>query len=282
MAYLQQIELNILMWIQSFSTPALDVIWQCITMLGEETWMVLAFCYIYWCYRKDMALFLSFTLFTSLTCNSLLKNMFRLPRPIGEPGIRVLREHTATGFSFPSGHSQLGATAFAGLSYWYGKKKYFFGAVIVSLLIGYSRMYLGVHYPKDVVVGLLLGWGISYLCYLLYRRVKKTYGLFFVTWLFSLGCTFFFPDKTAWQCLGLFTGFVLGSWVEDRFVQFNPGAGSRLRKLYRWILGICGILGIKLLLEQCPDTVAFYVGGYFFLAFYMYCLYPLIFQKLRL
>lgn len=282
MAYLKEIELHILMWIQSFATPSLDVIWQCITMLGEETWMVLLLCYLYWCRRKDAALFFSFTLFTSLTVNSLLKNIFQFARPIGEPGIRVLREQTATGFSFPSGHSQLGATAFASLGFWLRQKRFLLLAVAVSLLIGYSRMYLGVHYPKDVLVGILLGWMISYLCYQLYTHCHKTYLLFFLIGAFAIGAMALFPGKTGYQSMGLLGGFLLGSWVEDRFILSQPEKGESLRKTYRWILGVCGLLAIKLGLEALPQTPFLWLAGYFFLAAYIYAIYPFIYTKLKL
>ena len=282
MANFSEVELNILIWIQSFATPSLDVIWQCITMLGEETWMVLAFSYLYWCYRKDMARYLSFSLFSGLAVNSVLKNVFHLARPMGEPGIRVLREETATGYSFPSGHSQLGSAAFSSLYFWWRKKRLLFLAIIASLLIAYSRLYLGVHYPKDVVVGLLLGWAVSYLCYYGYTHVRRRYLLFFLVGIVAVAAMLCFPGKTAYQSAGLFAGFFLGSWVEDRFITFQPYQGSRLRRVYRWILGVCGIFAIKLTIEMFSPSPLLWVCGYGFLAFYIYALYPLIFTKLKL
>ncbi len=282
MANFSEVELNILIWIQSFATPSLDVIWQCITMLGEETWMVLAFSYLYWCYRKDMALYLSFSLFSGLAVNSVLKNVFHLARPMGEPGIRVLREETATGYSFPSGHSQLGSAAFSSLYFWWRKKRLLFLAIIASLLIAYSRLYLGVHYPKDVIVGLLLGWAVSYLCYYGYTHVRRRYLLFFLVGIVAVAAMLCFPGKTAYQSAGLFAGFFLGSWVEDRFITFQPYQGARLRRVYRWILGVCGIFAIKLTIEMFSPSPLLWVCGYGFLAFYIYALYPLIFTKLKL
>ncbi len=282
MAYLKAIELNIIMWIQSFATPSLDVIWQCITMMGEETWMVLVFSYIYWCYRKDMALFLSFSLFSGLAVNSVLKNMFHLARPMGEPGVRVLRAETATGYSFPSGHSQMGAAAFSSLYFWWKKKKLLFLAIVASLLIAYSRLYLGVHYPKDVITGLLLGWGVSFLCYYGFTHVHRRYLLFLVVGGIAVLGMLLFPGKTAYQSAGLFIGFFLGSWIEDRFIVFQPYQGSKLRRIYRWILGVCGILAIRLAIDLFVPSPLVWLTGYGFLAFYIYALYPLIFTKLRL
>ena len=282
MVYLQEMELHMLRWIQSFATPTLDILWQCITMLGEETWMVLLFSYIYWCRKKEMGLFFSFALFTSLGVNSTLKNVFQMSRPIGEEGIRVLREHTATGYSFPSGHSQLGATALSSLGLWLQHKKGLLAGVFLSCLVAYSRMYLGVHYPKDVLVGLLLGWGIGYVCYWLYLHIRRKYLLFFFTWVGMTIFTVLFPGKTAWQGLGLFTGFVFGSWCEDRFIDFHPEMGSKTRKLFRWCLGVCGILGIKLILDAFPQTAITFVCGYALLSLFIYCIYPLLFQKLNL
>lgn len=282
MTTLKAIELHILLWIQSFATPFGDVFWQWMTMLGEETWMVLAVSYIYWCRRKDLGLYLSFSLFCGVAVNSLLKEVFHLARPMGEPGIRVLREETAVGYSFPSGHSQLGSGIFASLYAWCRGKKLLLLAVAASLLIGYSRLYLGVHYPKDVVAGLVLGWAVSFLCYYGDTLCRRRYLLFFLAAVLSIVGMLCFPGKAVYQSAGLCSGFFLGSWVEDRFIAFSPCAGSKRRCLCRWLLGVVGVLFLKLGLEMATPSPPVWLWGYGFLAFYIYGLYPLLFSKWKL
>lgn len=84
-----------------------------VTMLGEQ-WAVVSglSAVIYWVIDKNMGEEFAFTLLISGLCNNILKGVFRFERPIGQEGIRTLRAHTATGYSFPSGHSQNAATLY--------------------------------------------------------------------------------------------------------------------------------------------------------------------------
>ena len=95
-------ELALLKWIQSFSSPFLDGLFQLITMLGEQWAVVLALALSYWVIDKNMGEEFAFTLLISGLCNNILKGVFRFERPIGQEGIRTLRAHTATGYSFPA------------------------------------------------------------------------------------------------------------------------------------------------------------------------------------
>ena len=98
-------ELALLKWIQSFSSPFWDGMFQLITMLGEQWAVILVLAVSYWAFDKKTGEELAFTLLVSGLSNNILKGFFRFERPIGIDGIRTLRAHTATGYSFPSGHS---------------------------------------------------------------------------------------------------------------------------------------------------------------------------------
>ena len=103
-----------------------------------------------------------------------------MPRPIGEPGIRTIYAETATGYSFPSGHSQMMATVGSAIPLWYRKNSR--GSLSRSCSWWrFPCMYLGVHYPRDVFAGLLLGVGISWLCARLWDRALGHTGLFAAT-----------------------------------------------------------------------------------------------------
>ena len=101
-------ELELLRYIQSGASPVLDAFFIGITMLAEPALWVLLLAWIYWNRDKTAGRFISYTVFTSLCFGNGLKEIFRMPRPIGEPGIRTIYAETATGYSFPSGHSQIG------------------------------------------------------------------------------------------------------------------------------------------------------------------------------
>ncbi len=92
--------------IQQISSPGLDFIAQGITILSEEILVVAVLICIYYCIDKNRGKKLFFAVLGSLFINGVVKCFFKSPRPIGEKGIKSLRKQTATGYSFPSGHSQ--------------------------------------------------------------------------------------------------------------------------------------------------------------------------------
>lgn len=95
-----------------------------------------------------------------LVNNIMLKNMIARPRPYDIlTNLQVLIKKPSD-FSFPSGHAA-SSFAIAGVFYFYGNKKWGIIAFILAALISFSRLYLGVHYPSDVICGALSGLIIS-------------------------------------------------------------------------------------------------------------------------
>ena len=113
-------ELDILRAIQSIANPFLDVLFLLITILGEQTIIVVLMESIYWSYDKVLGEYIVYSSLTGVLVNNSIKDIFKMQRPIGEDGIRSLRVETATGYSFPSGHTQQ-ATTFYGTLFMYTK-----------------------------------------------------------------------------------------------------------------------------------------------------------------
>ena len=179
-------ELEILRNIQSIANPFLDILFQLITICGEQMVLVLIISIIYWVKDKKFGEYIAYAVLTSVLVNCVVKDIFKFKRPIGEEGIRTLREKTATGYSFPSGHTQ-GAGSFYGAMVIYIKKKVMcIIAIIMIILIGFSRLYLGVHYPKDVIVGGILGVLISYICYNIYNKYENKIMVYTITFIICL------------------------------------------------------------------------------------------------
>ena len=216
-------ELELLRYIQSAASPVLDVFFIGITMLAEPALWVVVLAWIYWNSDKTAGRFISYAMFTSLCFGNGLKEIFRMPRPIGEPGIRTIYADTATGYSFPSGHSQMMATVGSAIPLWYRKNSLWYFFIPLMFLVAFSRMYLGVHYPRDVFVGLLLGVGISWLCAKLWDRALGHSGLFAAT--FGLMSIFLFVARSHdfLQLYGLFGGFAAGCAYEERYAPWHAG-----------------------------------------------------------
>lgn len=274
-------ELQILRFIQQFMNPVLNTFFEVITFLGEETLIIPILAFIYWLVDKRKGELIAFSIFTTFLLNNFLKGIFDLPRPIGEEGIITLREHTATGSSFPSGHTQAATTALTSGALILKKKPFTTFAVILSLLIGLSRLYLGVHYPKDVLVGLILGIAIAILCYKsFYSNHKKRHYLilFFV----SIALLLFNQASDMIKAVGSFSGFVLGVTLENNYVNFSLPK-NKIKGLLRFTIGLVLILGIKEGFKYIlPVSLISDYFRYFMLTFSAIGLWPWLFNKFKL
>lgn len=274
-------ELQILRFIQQFMNPVLNIFFEVITFLGEETLIIPILAFIYWLIDKRKGELIAFSIFTTFLLNNFLKGIFNLPRPIGEEGIITLREHTATGSSFPSGHTQAATTALTSGALIIKKKSFTTFATILSLLIGLSRLYLGVHYPKDVLVGLILGIAIAILCYKsFYSNHKKRHYLilFFV----SIAILLFNQASDMIKAVGSFSGFVLGVTLENNYVNFSLPK-NKIKGLLRFTIGLVLILGIKEGFKYIlPVSLISDYFRYFMLTFSAIGLWPWLFNKFKL
>lgn len=270
-------ELELLRWVQSFASPALDVFFQVVTMLGEQWVVVLALAAVYWLADKQTGEELAFTLLLSGLSNNILKGVFRLERPIGQEGIRSLRQHTATGYSFPSGHSQNAATLyFFPARRWGGW--WYAAAAGVSLLVGLSRLYLGVHYPKDVAAGIGLGIAMAWIGPALWHRFDPI-RLLGGSALLCLPLCLLLGQRDLYKAFGLLLGFWAGIAFERRFVRFSCQV-PRWKKAVRLLVGLAalGVLqfGMKAVLPQAMWCDAL---RYALLVFAGFGAYPLLFSK---
>ena len=153
------IELSILDWIQTLHTPFLDKIMVFITRLGDAgiIWIVLSIVLLLIPKtRKSGAVMVAALVVDVLLCNIVLKNLVARTRPYDvNTGVHLLVAKLHD-YSFPSGHT---AASFASVTTLY-----------LACLIAISRLYLYVHYPTDVLGGILFGVISGYLGY---RKVLK-------------------------------------------------------------------------------------------------------------
>lgn len=152
-------EIRFLELLQSLHFPLLNYIMIFITSLGNGglIWIVAALFLIF--QNKNMLKREGFTIAVALIIFSvlgllILKPIIARPRPFVAQGVDILIKEPM-GFSFPSGHTGSSFAA-ASVIYFYNKKRGLL-ALILATLIAFSRMYLFVHYPSDIVGGLILG-----------------------------------------------------------------------------------------------------------------------------
>lgn len=277
-----EFELNIIRAIQSIANPFLDGLFQFITMFGEEAILIPLIAVIYWSFNKKIAEYIAYASLTSVLVNGAIKDIFKAKRPIGEPGIRSLRVETATGYSFPSGHTQ-GTSSFWSAIAIYLKKNYMYGiSALIIILVAISRLYLGVHYPKDVLFGAIFGILTSFITYKLFNKVNNKTALYFGTFIIFIPALLYAHSADFIKGMGIFLGFALGIYVEKKYVNFSV-EGKSINKILRVVIGLAILILLKVGLKAVfPNKLVFHFLRYFIIVFFGIGLYPAIFKKLKL
>ena len=267
-----EFKLDILMYLQSIRNELLTSIFIFFTICTEVPAITILTGILYWCINKKAGQRTLFALCGSLNINSIIKNVVKMPRPIGMEGLESLRVETATGYSFPSGHTQTATTFWTSIMYLFKKLWIYIVGILMILGAGISRLYLGVHWPMDVIVGLILGIALSILFIKLFDYIddsKNYYILVGVMLIFGL-FTYFIGGEHLYKIFGVYTGFTLGYMVEDTYINFTtenhsgrkniftntPSKNKWLcNKILRFIVGIISLLAVYLLLNYIEDIL---------------------------
>lgn len=171
------IDLAVLLWIQEHLRGVMDGFWIFITSLGDGGWFWIVVGVFLLFFRRTRTA--GFTLLTALLINACLtnltlKDLFARPRPyIVCPELTTLIEKVS-GFSFPSGHTSV---SFSGALVLYRMmpRKTGIPAVVLASMIGFSRLYVGVHYPTDILGGIVVGIIASTVSYYLVQFGKREF-----------------------------------------------------------------------------------------------------------
>lgn len=277
-----EFQAEIIRAIQTVSSPALDVIFQVITFFGEQFFFIPVMMLIFWCVNKELGYWICWSLCTGNLATNSVKGIFKVERPIGYEGIRTLRAETATGYSFPSGHTQSAANFFTALARAVNRKRFWVLAFVVPLLVGVSRLYLGCHWPMDVAASYVFGIALPLVLWLVYRKfAHHKEALFLVSALiFTPFCLMQGDIADFWKSFGLAIGLAVGAYIETKYVRFETEVSFK-KKALRFAIGLPVILLVyvpmKLLLPE-GNIVAFV--RYFCVAVTAVAIWPAIFRKL--
>ena len=285
-------EIEFLKWLEGFRTDFLNILFQIITILGEETLMVLVVVTLWFAIDKKLAQKMLFVTITSLSVNGVVKNFAKIPRPFTK-GVSCVRADTATGYSFPSGHTQGFATWSTLFVLKYKKAWIGIIASVLIALVGFSRLYLGAHYPSDVVVGILLGVGIAILGNILFEKVKDTKKLYLaIVIAFLPFVVYFMFDAVSlyadfYKTFGMLGGLTLVAFLDEKGEELSYDV-AWWKKVLRIVIGVILAFalkeGIKALnvFEIVQVSLMFDAIRYFIVVFAVGFLCPLLFKKIKL
>lgn len=276
---------GVIQWLQTWRNPVLDAIFQGSTFLGDEKFYLLMIPLLYWIVDKRLAIRLSFVYLGSAYFNNLLKAIFAVPRP-SFPAVQVLAP--AEGYAFPSGHAQTAATVWSYLATQARRISFWVAAMVVIFLVALSRVYLGVHYPQDVLVGTVIALAIV----AGYNHFLRAYGaritqLPIVAQLaLGLGVPLLLlavhADKDAVAAMAACLGLGVGVTLEHEWVRFSC-TGPMIKRAIRFVLGLIVLLAIYLGLSAIlPGGLFFRLLRYALIGIWASLAAPWLFVKLRL
>ncbi len=142
--------------LEKLRIPFLNELMLGITTLGEETAFLVIALIVFWCVDKKKGYYLMAVGFAGTILNQILKLACRVPRPwVLDPNFTILEQarEAASGYSFPSGHTQTAVGVFGSVAVFTEKKWLRITCIILAAMVGFSRMYVGVHTPADVLAG---------------------------------------------------------------------------------------------------------------------------------
>ena len=151
-------ELQFLNWLQTFRAPWLDSLMIIVTSMGNGGifWISCAIILLLFPKTRKMGAAIAISLaLESICCNLILKPLVARPRPFDINKAVSLLIARPKDYSFPSGHA--GAAYAATSALFFEKSRLWVPSGVLAVLIAFSRMYLYVHYPTDVLAGALIG-----------------------------------------------------------------------------------------------------------------------------
>ncbi|MCR5731893.1 MAG: phosphatase PAP2 family protein, partial [Sphaerochaetaceae bacterium] len=164
----------ILKFLENIRTPLLDLLANLFSAVTEVEILVPIMVVVYLCINKKLGYIIAISFSLVLTLGNTIKTILKIPRPfMKHEDLSPLRVGTATGYSFPSGHSASASVFYPLLRMVFKNKVIRMLFIILPLLIGLSRNYLGVHWPVDVIVGLSLGYLFSIVLYPLFDNLYE-------------------------------------------------------------------------------------------------------------
>lgn len=275
--------LEILEKIQLMRNPFFDSLFIGITVIGEEYFAIAVICLILWCVDKRLGYRIGLAYVASWILNFSLKELFHIPRPfVLDKSIIPLRPETATGFSFPSGHTQSIASLSTVIMSCFRKKWIYTLGAILILIMAWSRLYLGVHTLIDVVGGALVGIVWILAANKIFDYVERTgrKAAFLIVGVPMLSGMVFIQTNDYYKIAGTFTGLLLGYILDSCYIKYEV-RGLSWQRLLNFLIGMSVLLFIKFLSKSIlGESLSADYMRYFFIGIWITVFAPILFNKI--
>lgn len=299
--------MDILYVLEKIRTPFWNGVMSAVTQLGGEVIFIVAAVVVFWCVSKWEGYYLMTIAFCGTVLNQFLKLICRVPRPwVRDPNFTIVESARAeaTGYSFPSGHTQNAVGLFGGMARWGGRRWVRLGLTALALIIAFSRMYLGVHTPADVGVSLVLAAALVLGLYPLMRRAQEKpryMGYVLAAMLVVSGAFVVFVETcgfpadmdaenlasgigNAWKMLGAVAGMTLAWLLDRRYIHFETQAVWWVQVI-KVAVGMALLLAIKSGLKAPLLALLGHEGlaggvRYFLLVLVAGAVWPLVFRPM--
>ena len=254
----------------------LDFFFSLITLCGEETVFMAVGMIVFWCVNKYKGYYLLCIGFLGTVINQFLKILCRVPRPwVKDPNFTIVESarEAASGYSFPSGHTQTSVGLFGGIARMTKSTALRIGMIVLAALVALSRMYLGVHTPADVLVSLGIATILIFVAYPLFQKAEKSpcvmYAILFSFTLIMVAYICFvmlfpFPEevyhvdavhnlisarKNGFTLLGCALGLVATYTVDLKWTKFETKA-VWWAQIIKVLGGLALVVAVKALLKS--------------------------------
>ncbi|RJQ67068.1 MAG: phosphatase PAP2 family protein [Desulfobacteraceae bacterium] len=279
--------MGLIVAVQEARSAALDHFFLSVTALGDDLFYMLALPLFYWCIDKRRALRFYYLFMLSSWLNSVAKETLQQPRPF-DLNAKV-KVGNAGGPGLPSGHAQ-GSLVFWGyLGLWFRRRWFAFMCIALICLVAFSRIYLGVHFPTDILGGWFLGLLLLLPFDALADRIEARLAQVSMKWKIVLGTglpvllALVVPSKWSVSPMGTTAGFTLAVLIERGRLGHAMPRGI-LRAALRYFSGIAGLFIIYFALKPfIPKGSSYYLplvfAHYYILGFWVGFGAPWLFRK---
>lgn len=267
--------MTFLYWLEDLRAPVLNELMLAVTYLGDEIAFLVVALILIWCADKRTGYYVLAVGFLGTIVNQFMKLWFRIPRPwVLDENFTILEQarEGASGYSFPSGHTQSSVGTFGAIAYTTKNKVFRWLCIAVVILVPFSRMYIGVHTPLDVGVAAAMAAVLIFLLKpIILGRNDRVFPVFLgimvavsVAFLCFVELYPFPADidphnmasglKNAYTLLGSLLGLVAVYIVDEKWLHF-PTKAVWWAQVIKVAIGLVLVLLVKNGLRAPLDTV---------------------------